>query len=208
MPTQQERRESAIARLLDASIATIVELGYAKASASEITKRAGLSHGALFRHFETMSDFMAATAGEVLRRQMADFDARVVAAQVSGLRITDVIAALRAVMGSETNAVMYELTNAARTDKELRRILQAGSELYLAKVKQTAAALPGMADFPDELFGTLVLMVTDVFDAEANMASIRPLGEDELQRRDLVLTEIYAWAARLGGSAQRNRENT
>src|SRR5205085_2773201 len=108
--------------------------GYAKASATEISKRAGLSHGALFRHFETMSDFMAATAGEVLRRQMADFDSRVVAAQESGLRIADVIAALRAVMSSQTNAVMYELHNAARTDKELQRILQAGSQRYLAKV--------------------------------------------------------------------------
>lgn len=59
--TQQQRREETVARLLQASIDTIIEVGYARASAAVITKRAGVSVGALFRHFETMGDFMAAT---------------------------------------------------------------------------------------------------------------------------------------------------
>src|SRR4051812_44973801 len=66
--TQQQRRDETVAKLLDASVDTIVEKGYARASAAEITKRAGVSVGALFRHFDTMGDFMAATAREVLRR--------------------------------------------------------------------------------------------------------------------------------------------
>src|ERR1700685_3031459 len=68
--TQQQRREETVGRLLEASIATIIEVGYARASAAVITKRAGVFVGALFRHFETMGDFMAATASEVLRRQL------------------------------------------------------------------------------------------------------------------------------------------
>ena len=60
--TQQQRREDTIARLLDASIDTIIEVGYARASAKVITQRAQVSDGALFRHFPTMGDFMAATA--------------------------------------------------------------------------------------------------------------------------------------------------
>ena len=68
--TQQQRREDTIARLLDASIDTIIEVGYARASAAVITKRAQVSDGALFRHFPTMGDFMAATAHEVGRRQL------------------------------------------------------------------------------------------------------------------------------------------
>ena len=68
--TQQQRREETVARLLDASIATIIDVGYARASAAVITRRAGLSGGALFRHFDTMGDFMAATAYEVMRRQL------------------------------------------------------------------------------------------------------------------------------------------
>jgi AcrR family transcriptional regulator len=193
VPTQQERRESAIARLLDASIETIIEVGYAKASASTITKRAGLSHGALFRHFETMSDFMAETAGEALRRQMGDFTARIEAAKAAGLQVADVLRIMRAVMGSRTNAVMYELTTAARTDKELQRILQAGSTDYLAAVRATARTLPGLGHIPDELFSTLVLLLTDVFDAEASMNAVRPLAADELGRRDDFLQLIYTF---------------
>ena len=68
--TQQQRREETVGRLLEACIDTIIEVGYARASAAVITKRAGVSVGALFRHFETMGDFMAATASEVLRRQL------------------------------------------------------------------------------------------------------------------------------------------
>ena len=46
------------------SIDTIIEVGYARASAKVIAQRAQVSDGALFRHFPTMGDFMAATAHE------------------------------------------------------------------------------------------------------------------------------------------------
>src|SRR6195952_133747 len=75
--TQQQRREETVGRLLEASIVTIIEVGYARASAAVITKRAGVSVGALFRHFDTMGDFMAATAYEVLRRQLDSFSKQV-----------------------------------------------------------------------------------------------------------------------------------
>ena len=75
--TQQQRREETVARLLDASIATIIDVGYARASAAVITERARVSDGALFRHFATMGDFMAATAHEVMRRQLDTFSKQV-----------------------------------------------------------------------------------------------------------------------------------
>ncbi|MGF2946370.1 TetR/AcrR family transcriptional regulator [Mycobacterium sp. Lab-001] len=55
----------------------LLRAGSARASAAVITKRAGVSVGALFGHFETMGDFMAATASEVLRRQLETFSKRV-----------------------------------------------------------------------------------------------------------------------------------
>ena len=68
--TQQQRREDTIARLLDASIDTIIEVGYARASAAAIAKRAQVSDGASVPALPTMGDFMAATAHEVMRRQL------------------------------------------------------------------------------------------------------------------------------------------
>ena len=70
--TQQQRREETIARLLDASIDTIIEVGYVAPRRSRHHQARQVSDGALFRHFPTMGDFMAATAYEVMRRQLED----------------------------------------------------------------------------------------------------------------------------------------
>jgi AcrR family transcriptional regulator len=106
--TQQQRREETVARLLEASIATIIEVGYARASAAVITKNAGVSVGALFRHFDTMGDFMAATAYEVLRRQLDAFTKQAAAIPSDRPALEAVLTILRDITSSSTNAVMYE----------------------------------------------------------------------------------------------------
>lgn len=125
--TQQQRREETVARLLDASIATIIEVGYARASAAVITKRAGVSVGALFRHFDTMGDFMAATASEVLRRQLESFTKRVAEIPADQPVLEAVLGILRDLTSGPVNAVIYELTVAARTDEKLRRLCNTSS---------------------------------------------------------------------------------
>ena len=121
--TWRERSSNAarrpIARLLDASIDTIVEVGYARASAAVIAKRAQVSDGALFRHFPTMGDFMAATAREVMRRQLDLFTKRVAEIPADKPALEAALTILRDVTGNATNTVMYELMVAARTDEKL-----------------------------------------------------------------------------------------
>ena len=58
--SQSERRAETIELLLDATIATIAELGYHRATTAEICARAGVTHGALFHHFETRIDLVLA----------------------------------------------------------------------------------------------------------------------------------------------------
>ena len=128
--TQQQRREETVARLLEASIATIIEVGYARASAAVITKRAGVSVGALFRHFDTMGDFMAATAYEVLRRQLDSFTKQVAAIPSDRPAMEAGLTILRDITSSSTNAVLYELMIAARTDEKLNATLQNVLEQY------------------------------------------------------------------------------
>src|SRR5690348_6562369 len=122
--TQQQRREETVGRLLDACIATIIEVGYAKASAAVITKRAGVSVGALFRHFDTMGDFMAATASEVLRRLMERGTKQVAAIPPEEPPLESGLTILRDITHSPENAVLYELLVAARTDEKLKATLQ------------------------------------------------------------------------------------
>jgi AcrR family transcriptional regulator len=165
--TQQQRREETVARLLEASIATISEVGYARASAAVITKRAGMSVGALFRHFDTMGDFMAATAQEVGRRQLDSFTKQVAEIPADAPALEAALRILRDLTRNSDNAVLYELMIAARTDEKLNATLQNVLEQYSAKIYDAARALPGAERVPEETFPVLVALLTNTFDGAA-----------------------------------------
>jgi AcrR family transcriptional regulator len=191
--TQQQRREETIARLLDASIETIVEVGYARASAAVIARRAQVSDGALFRHFPTMGDFMAATAHEVMRRQLDLFTKRVAEIPADKPAMEAALTILRDVTGNATNTVMYELLVAARTDEKLRATLQEVLTEYAANIYDIARALPGADQFPEESFAALVAIMTNTFDGAALVRAVLPQPEIEAKR-------IQVLAALLGGA--------
>ncbi|KZS82266.1 TetR/AcrR family transcriptional regulator [Mycobacterium persicum] len=191
--TQQQRREETVGRLLDAGIATIIEVGYARASAAMITKRAGVSVGALFRHFDTMGDFMAATASEVLRRQLETFTKRVAEIPADRPALESALAILRDITIGPTNAVLYELLIAARTDDKLRDTLQQELGQYSAKIYDAARSLPGAESFPEETFPVIVALLTNVFDGAAVVQGILPQPEIE-ERRIPVLTALLTGA--------------
>jgi AcrR family transcriptional regulator len=184
--TQQQRREETIARLLDASVATIVEVGYARASAAVIAKRAQVSDGALFRHFPTMGDFMAATAQEVMRRQLGLFSKRVADLPPDRPALEAALTILRDVTGNDTNTVMYELLIAARTDEKLRATLQDVLTEYAANIYETARALPGADQLPEETFAALTAILTNTFDGAAIVRAVLPQPEIEDQRIELL----------------------
>lgn len=184
--TQQQRREETIARLLDASIDTIVEVGYARASAAVIAKRAEVSDGALFRHFPTMGDFMAATAQEVMRRQLGLFAKRVADLPPDKPALEGALTILRDVTGNDTNTVMYELLIAARTDEKLRATLRDVLTEYAANIYQTARALPGADQFPDEAFVALTAILTNTFDGAAIVRAVLPQPDIEDKRIELL----------------------
>jgi AcrR family transcriptional regulator len=183
--TQKQRREETVARLLEASIESIVEVGYARASAAVIAKRAGVSVGALFRHFETMGDFMAATASEVLRRQVDSGTERVAEIPPDRPAMASALAILRDITSSSTNAVMYELMIAARTDEKLRAHLSDVLEEYTQKILDAARTLPGVERIPEDTFPVLVALLTNVFDGAALVRGL--LREPELEDRRLGL---------------------
>ncbi len=175
--TQAQRREETVGRLLEACIDTIVEVGYARASAAVITKRAGVSVGALFRHFETMGDFMAATASEVLRRQIETFTKRVAEIPAGRPALDAALGILQDITSGPTNAVLYELLIAARTDEKLRDTMQHELGQYATKIHDAARALPGAEGFPAETFPVIVALLTNVFDGAALVEGVLPQPE-------------------------------
>jgi AcrR family transcriptional regulator len=187
--TQQQRREETVSRLLEASIATIIEVGYARASAAVITKRAGVSVGALFRHFDTMGDFMAATAYEVLRRQLDSFTKQVAAIPSDRPALEAGLTILRDITSNSTNAVLYELMIAARTDAKLNATLQHVLEQYTSKICDAARALPGADGFSQETFP--VALLTNTFDGAAMLRAVLPQPEIE-DRRIALLSSLLS----------------
>lgn len=192
--TQQQRREETVGRLLDACIDTIIEVGYARASAAVITKRAGVSVGALFRHFETMGDLMAATASEVLRRQLETFTKRVAEIPPDRPALEAALAILRDVTADPANAVLYELLVAARTDEKLRETLQHELRQYSTKILEAARTLPGAESFPEGTFPVLVTVLTNVFDGAAVVEGVLPQPQIAEQRIPMLMTLLSAAA--------------
>ena len=186
--TQRERREETVARLLDASIDTIIDVGYARASAAVITRRAGLSGGALFRHFDTMGEFMAATAREVMRRQLDAFGKQVAGIPPNEPALHGVLQAMRDITGNDTNVVMYELLIAARTDDRLRGTLQDVLKDYSARILDAARTLPTAEEYPEETLPAVVALLTNAFDGAAIVRAILPQPEVEAGRIPLLAT--------------------
>lgn len=184
--TQQQRRAETVSRLLDASIETIIEVGYARASAKVIAGRAQVSDGALFRHFPTMGDFMAATAYEVMRRQLDLFTKQVAEIPADQPALEAVLTILRDVTGNDTNTVMYELLVAARTDDKLRATLRDVLTEYATNIGDIARSLPGADEWPQDMFGALVAMLTNTFDGAALVRPVLPQPEIEAQRIRLL----------------------
>jgi AcrR family transcriptional regulator len=184
--TQQQRREETVARLLDASINTIIEVGYARASAAVIAKRAQVSDGALFRHFPTMGDFMAATAREVMRRQLDLFTKQVAEIPASQPALESALTIMRDVTANPTNTVMYELLIAARTDEKLKATLQEVLTEYATNIYDIARALPGADQVPEDTFVALVAILTNTFDGAAIVRAVLPQPDIEAGRIALL----------------------
>ncbi|HEY8040669.1 MAG TPA: helix-turn-helix domain-containing protein [Polyangiaceae bacterium] len=166
--TQEERREGTIRKLLDAATDALIELGYADASVQKICERAGVSQGALFRHFATREELMVAVGQDVGRQTLAryrrDFEA---------LRDREdpLLLAMRLVRDrcrSRLNQAWYELAMAARTSPGLRKGLRPVAARYYEDIGELAVQLlPDLAAAMGDRFAVLVETIVAVFDGES-----------------------------------------
>jgi AcrR family transcriptional regulator len=124
MPTQAERRATTRGDLLDAAVATLCDEGAAGFTVSAVVGRAGLSNGALFRHFPTRDALLAATVEEVLALLRTDFDAARATLGDDGVDVHGLVVLLWGVMTDPRLAAVYDAYAAARTDPALRSAIE------------------------------------------------------------------------------------
>ncbi|WP_373453700.1 TetR/AcrR family transcriptional regulator [Rhodococcus sp. 06-235-1A] len=70
--TQAERTAGTRAKLLDAAIDCLVELGFAKTSTQEIARRAGVSRGAQLHHFPSKESLVIAAVEHLVDRRLSE----------------------------------------------------------------------------------------------------------------------------------------
>lgn len=158
--TQAERREGTIAALLDAAVRCLTERGYAATSTAAICAEAGVSQGALFRHFPTRQALLVATAEHVATRNVEAFRATTEGAAVDSVDdVAAVLGHLRAAVLSPANQTWRELLVAARSDADLRTALLPARESLQAQMLDAAADLWGDRLPADDLPAVLSIVV-------------------------------------------------
>jgi AcrR family transcriptional regulator len=163
--TQQERREATVGKLLDATIEALADVGYARTSVSEICSRAGVSHGAVFCHFDSRLELIAAAAEEIGRRQVASVRAEFGSTSQGGDTdiLTRVIRFMDAAARSKTNAVLLELLVVSRTDDGLRPAIRRVMTGYMEQIEAAAAELFERDEYDPRVFRSAVWGLISLF---------------------------------------------
>lgn len=123
MATQAERTAATTERLLDATIATLLERGYRGTSTPEVCKRAGVSRGAQLHHYPTKEALVAAAVDHLLQRRVAELQSRLAGAPAGVLDLSDAATALWSIYTGDTFYAWLELVVAARTEPDLRKLV-------------------------------------------------------------------------------------
>ena len=179
--TQAERSERTRAQLLDATIACLVELGYARTTVHEIARRAGLSRGAQQHHFTTKADLMTSALEHLFKRLGEEIESSL---PPGPTRLETGIDLLWQAYSGTLSTAAVELWVAARTDEELRRSLLPVDRALGHQTLEFYRRIAG-GSVPEARLQTVLLLTVNLFRGLALDAMI---GGDPA-RRDALLAE-------------------
>lgn len=121
--TQADRSAATRARLLDATITSLVEDGYTGTTTTAVAQRAGVSRGAQLHHYGTKEKLVAAAVAHLAEQRAAvvrDQIAQLGDAKNTLRRTLDLLADF---LSGPLYAATIELWVAARSDQALREML-------------------------------------------------------------------------------------
>lgn len=158
--TQADRKAATRSALLDATIRSLIDLGYARTTTTEIVNRASLSQGALFKHFPTKEALLAVAAAELCASLFPKFRKAMRTHRAGKDPIERAIRGLWSVFETEEVRVLHELYAAAPTEPALRDALIPIMKAHRDHIHGEAAALfPELAG-SDAFVPTVDLVIT------------------------------------------------
>jgi len=197
---RQARSRATRQRLLGASVETLVDLGHAGATTPEVCARAGVSQGALFKHFPSKAALLAATVEHLFAGLVEDYRRAFARAAESADPIDAAVRLLWEIFRRPALLAAFELMVAARTDAELAEALDPVQAHHGVNVRRLARELfpEAAASDPGRFDDTLDLLLSAMQGAALGSLSRRdPQGEE---RRLRFLTRL-ARALLPGGGA-------
>ncbi|MGW5438662.1 TetR/AcrR family transcriptional regulator [Nocardia asteroides] len=178
---QQERSAHTRRRILEAAAAVLAERGWAGAAVSDVTKRAGVTRGAVQHHFTDREGMLTAAIEHLLDTRIAEFHAvarEIAAGPDHTLRVIRTIVEFHQ---GEMFAATLQLCVAAAVDPELRPRVAAMEAQMGAKVFWSTIDLLGL-DGGDP---TVRTTVQAFLDSARGLGLAGFIGDDTL-RRDRV----------------------
>ena len=173
--TQAERSAATRARLLDATIDCVLDLGYARTTTVEIARRAGLSRGAQLHHFPTKAELVTAAVEHLFLRRQDEFVRAFATLPAEADRGRAAIDLLWSMVSGPTFYAWLELAVAARTDPELRERVAGLGERFVANVERTFRELFPPPAEPNPLFEVAPAFTFALLDG---LALAKVLGSD------------------------------
>ena len=187
--TQEERSAATVAKLIEATMGAIVDVGYAGATTREICERAGVSQGGLFRHFPTRRDLIVATLQHIYVERFTEF-AQLLEPDLGGDSPKRIAAQLRRVrdfVREPINMVFLEVVMASRTEPDLRNSLVALLDRADREILATATRNPVVARMSEQSRRVWFDFAQQVMWIEALWATALPEHTyDDLKIRALV----------------------
>lgn len=139
--TQAERAAQTRLKLLDAAVDSLIEMGYAATSTTEVARRAGVSRGAQTHHFPTKSELVVAAIEHVFTTQAHTFRTVFVELPDDQRTMAHAVDHLWEIVGGPAYSAILELIVAARTDHALSPVVQAVAASFQQTIEDLLAEL-------------------------------------------------------------------
>ena len=182
---QDERSEETRTRLLEATIESLIAVGYARTSTTEIAERAGVSRGAQVYHYPTKAALVVAAVERLLRRRYQEvqqlFAERLPRAGRPGVAID----LLWRMFEGPSFAAWLEFVVASRTDPELRAAVVRQSEPFVNSVGEALRKY-----LPEAAWNPVLRKPDFVFAVLDGLALARILYPDEDRRSTRMLASF------------------
>jgi AcrR family transcriptional regulator len=188
--TQEQRRAQTQARLLDATMECLAELGWSGTSTTEVARRAGVSRGAQQHHYPTKMLLVAAALEHLLERQRLAYERAFAELPAERRNIEGALDLLWESFRQAPSLALMELAMAARTDESLRGLSIGINERVVQVILETFLRLfPASVD--EEVAGTLI---RSVFATLLGLTLQNALDDDAHGHQAAVLTQIKSLA--------------